>query len=160
MKSLLPFLLFANIILVTECKFPLSILGFIPLESGASAIHLTNLSVNKINAREDILPDFNLKVLWVDSGCRGNLSLLFDNVFTHSPYIPDENDQRPVVNGFPSSINVVIAQLKFISDHSWTRVATINYDSLLFSHLGYELQRGLYRLNITNSVHSISSTLY
>ena len=63
------------------------------------------------------------------------------------------------MNGFPSSINAVIAQLKFISDHSWTRVATISYDSLLFSHLGYELQRGFYRLNITNSVHSISSTL-
>ena len=80
-------------------------------------------------------------------------------MFTHSPYIPESNDQRPVVNGFPSSINAIIAQLKFISDHSWTRVATINYDSLLFSHLGYELQRGFYRLNITNSVHSISSTL-
>ena len=80
-------------------------------------------------------------------------------MFTHSAYLPDDHSSANIVNGFPTGLNAVVAQLKFISDHNWKRVAVINYESLYFSKLGYELQKGFYKLNISNSVHSLSATL-
>ena len=197
MKFLLPLLLLASIVSITECKTVLNILGLIPFEerlTQLSSYKLTELAVHQINAREDILPGYHLQVQWNDTHCSGDYSLyqFFSNrgaldilvsvfglpcigsaialtevsplyypiIFTHSAYIPDhEHNGEYVINGFPTGINSVSAQLKFIYDHNWTRVATINYESFFFSDLGYELQRGFYQLNITNIVHSVTSTL-
>ncbi|KAI6650741.1 hypothetical protein LOD99_7792 [Oopsacas minuta] len=192
MKLQIYFLLFASILSLTNCKTIINILGLIPYNSGLSSYRLTNLAVSEINAREDILLDYTLNVIWEDSHCNRahSISHFFDNdpgnfvsvfglpcigpaiaiseiislyhpiMFTHSAFIPDDSYYSFIVNGFPTGINTVSAQLKFIKDHNWKRVATINYESVFFSDLGYELQRGFYRLNITNSVHSVSSTLY
>ena len=195
MKFMLPLLLLASIISITECKTEINILGLIPFRDNLnqqSSYKLTELAVREINAREDILPHFHLQVQWNDTHCSGDYALYhflrnsLNNlvsvfglpcigpaialtevsplyhpiIFTHSAYIPDhEQSAEYLINGFPTGINSVSAQLKFIYDHNWTRVATINYESFFFSDLGYELQRGFYRLNITNSVHSVSSTL-
>ena len=198
MKLKIPFFLFACLLAVSvsECKEYIFILGLIPfpligpLESDSS-YQLTQLAISEINAREDLLPDYELYIIWKDTYCYSTdalyqylspwietfaavfglpclhaasaiaelLPLHGQLMFTHSGYLPDYLDYRYIVNGFPTGLNAVAAQLKFINDRNWKRVAVINYESLYFSKLGYEIQKGFYKLNISNSVHSLSSTL-
>ncbi|KAI6650742.1 hypothetical protein LOD99_7793 [Oopsacas minuta] len=192
MKLQVAFLLFSCILTLTECKTDINVLGLFPSGCATSTCKLTEFALREINAREDILPDYNIKIHWNDSMCNGESSIhhivryWMDNdfvivfgipciasaiaiaevssvfntlMFTHSAFIPDNDSYRYIVNGFAPGINIVSAQLKFISDHNWKRVATINSGTSFLSVLGYELQRGLYKLNITNSVHTVSPTI-
>ena len=194
MKLQVAFLFYVFLHTLAECKEYIDILGLIPFidsPSLDSPIRLTELAISEINAREDLLPDYELTIDWKDTYCSGGHTVsefvssslyyyvavfglpclstafaledvipLYDQLmFTHSAFLPDYRFDSYIVNGFPTGLNAIAAQLKFIKDHNWHRVAVINYESLYFSNLGYELQKGFYKLNIFNSVHSLSSTL-
>ena len=60
------------------------------------------------------------------------------------------------MGGFPIGLTAIPAQLKFITDHKWTRLAIVNFESEYFTDLGYELQKALYKLGIENSAETIS----
>ena len=107
----------------------------------------------------DFVAVFGLPCLHTTSAIAEVIPLYGQLMFTHSAYLPDFASYAYIVNGFPTGLNAIAAQLKFIKDHNWHRVAVINFESLYFSNLGYELQKGFYKLNISNSVHSVSSTL-
>ena len=61
-----------------------------------------------------------------------------------------------VINGFPTGRIAVLAQIKFIQDHGWNRVAIVNSDQLYFIALGYELKKALYSLDIESILETIS----
>ena len=194
MRLQVTFLLFACLYGLSHCKEYIFILGLIPYHEyvvSQSSMQMTELAISEINAREDLLPGYELYIFWKDTQCSSSYSLyhflnsslsyytaifglpclhttsalaeivpLFDQLmFTHSAYLPDYRSSASIVNGFPTGLNAVAAQLKFISDHNWKRVAMINYESLYFSKLGYELESGLHELNIANSVRTLTSTL-
>ncbi|KAI6647340.1 gamma-aminobutyric acid type B receptor subunit 2 [Oopsacas minuta] len=105
---------------------------------------------------------FGLPCLAPTSAIADILSVYNTTMMTFSSYSPDfyalyySSTPTFVVNGFPNSLNVISAQLKFITDHQWRRVAIVNFESEYFTHLGYELQKTLYKLGIENTAETVS----
>ena len=108
---------------------------------------------------------FGLPCLATTSAIADILSVYSTMMLTFSSYIPDfyslyySSQHTYVVNGFPTGLNAISAQLKFITDHNWQRIAIVNFESEYFTHLGYELQKALYKLGIENTAETISVPL-
>ena len=108
---------------------------------------------------------FGLPCLASASAIADIISVYNTMMITFSAYIPDfyslyySSQQTYVVNGFPTGLNAISAQLKFITDHQWKRIAIVNFESEYFTHLGYELQKALYKLDIENTAETISVPL-
>ena len=105
---------------------------------------------------------FGLPCLAPTSAIADILSVYDTMMLTFSTYTPDfytlyySSTPTYVVGGFPIGLTAIPAQLKFITDHGWTRVAIVNFESEYFTDLGYELQKALYKLGIENSAETIS----
>ena len=188
-------LLVCNTFYLTNCKKDINIAGLYPLNPLLnSSIELTELAVREINARDDILPDYNLVIDWKDTYChrdfayRSLIEFMNDKnesypivfglpclysidaladiiaeynvlLFTFSAFIPSHKYYYYpsfVVNGFPNGRTATLAQIKFIQDHGWGRVAIVNSDQLYFIDLGFELKRALYELDIESIYETIS----
>ena len=105
---------------------------------------------------------FGLPCLAPTSAIADILSVYNTMLLTFSAYTPDfytlyySSTPSYVVGGFPIGLTVIPAQLKFITDHGWTRVAVVNFESEFFTDLGFELQKALYKLGIENTAETIS----
>ena len=77
-------------------------------------------------------------------------------LFTFSAFTPKSYHYDDVINGFPTGRTAVLAQIKFIQDHGWNRVAIVNSDESYFIDLSYELKRALYSLDIESILETIS----
>ena len=105
---------------------------------------------------------FGLPCLAPTSAIADILSVYNTMLLTFSTYTPDfytlyySSTPTYVVGGFPIGLTAIPAQLKFITDHKWTRLAIVNFESEYFTDLGYELQKALYKLGIENSAETIS----
>ena len=108
---------------------------------------------------------FGLPCLATTSAIADIISVYNTMMLTLSAYTPDfyslyySSQPSYIVNGFPTGLNAISAQLKFITDHNWKRIAIVNFESEYFTHLGYELQKALYTLDIENTAETISVPL-
>ena len=185
-------ILLCNVFYLTNCKKDINIAGLYRLDSiFNSSTALTELAIKEINARDDILPDYNLVIEWKETYCnRVNAYVSFiefmyhENesypivfglpclnsiesiasiitaynvlLFTFSAFTPKSYHYYDVINGFPTGRTAVLAQIKFIQDHGWNRVAIVNSDESYFIDLSYELKRALYSLDIESILETIS----
>ena len=185
-------ILLCNALCLANCKKDINIAGlypFLPLLDSSTA--LTELAIKEINARDDILPDYNLVIEWKDTfcdridaydsliefmhnenesypivfglPCLGSIESIANIItvynvllFTFSAFAPKFYHYADVINGFPTGRTAVLAQIKFIQDHGWNRVAIVNSDQPYFIDLSYELKRALYSLDIESIFETIS----
>ena len=190
--QIISLLIVCNTFYIANCKKEINIAGLYPLHPFLnSSTALTELAIKEINARDDILPDYNLVIEWKETYCHrlyayqslvefmhyenesypivfglpclgsiesiANIITVYNVLlFTFSAFAPKFYHYDDVINGFPTGRTAALAQIKFIQDHGWNRVAIVNSDQPYFIDLSYELKTALYTLDIESILETIS----
>ena len=192
------FLLMYNAFYFASCKQPIFIGGLYYLHPFLnSSTALTELAVSEINARNDILPDYEIIIVWKETNCDqivafesflqyqivyptygyhipivfglpciGSIDIVAEIVakynvllVTFSTFLPFSTSSyfpNFVLKAFPTGRTASLAQIKFIQDNGWNRVAIVSTEEENSLGLSYRLNQAMHELEIENTLEILS----